>query len=231
MPTLPRVYDANWQKPTSICFWGDSVGDQCRLTLAVARKINPDVFWLQVEDPREELDTVEQSILKQLPRDRLWSVTAPEFAPRPEVAQFATWFYRSDLDANARLRGLADYMRLPILARDLLDDWSPSNPTRTIVIGRANRLAPFYEPEERGIRPFVEAINQYSTTPIFVFPSNRPPKNGRDADYLLRVTVTGVGDLRKTKVHCELGASPGTPGLFHSGRSWEVDSLLAELAH
>jgi hypothetical protein len=62
MPTSACTYSPDWKKPISFCFWGDSLGDQCRPAWAVPRKINPDPYWLQVEDPVGACDPGEPSV-------------------------------------------------------------------------------------------------------------------------------------------------------------------------
>ncbi len=167
--------------------------------------------------------------MEQIPPDHLFFVNPAQLAPHPDFGPLASWFVREDIEADTRLHTLADFMRLPNLARDLLDDRSAVGTTKALVIGRGDRLAVFYQTEERGIRPFIDAINAYSATLIIAFPSPTPPKNARDVDYLFHVEGGNDGGRSARMIECELGAPRGSPGLFTAGDRRSVGAVLETL--
>ncbi len=98
-----------------------------------------------------------------------------------------------------------------------------------MVIAESNLAEPFLPLEEGGIRPFIEAFNQYGVTLVTTL-SNRPNPNARDIDYLLFIRPGSGGvDASVTDVECQQGPRPGTHGLFTQGRVWGLKALVAEL--
>ncbi len=229
IPTKPRTYARDWRVPTSFGFWGASAGDRCRLALTVARRVDPEFFWLQVEDPLEPRDAVEHSIVSHIASDHFFVINPEELAPHPELGTMASWIVREDIDADARLRTFADFMRLPNLARDLLDGRSSYSPTKAIAIANSNRAADLYSTEEHGIRPFVEAINECAATIIFTTTKPSEPRNARYVDYLFHLEDDNAEGRSVVSVECRQGAPPGTQGLFMTRYRRDLSALIDEI--
>jgi len=230
MTGAARVYAQDWKSPTSFGIWGGFPGDRAKLARAVAHRVDPDLIWLQIENPEDTRDPIEGSIVDMVPPDRLYVVHPPDFAPQTGLGNLATWFVREDLDANARLQALADFMRLPNLARSILEGRSIYSPTLALVIANSDRLQSLYPTEEGGIRPFIRAVNEYATTLLFTL-TTPPLANARDVDYLLHIERQDSEGHSVVNVSCTQGAPPGTAGLFALGQRWTLGDLLEQIGH
>ena len=225
VPQKGPAYSADWEFPTSIGIWGGSGLDRARLAIALARKIDPDPFWMHVEASAESQDRSEQGVLTSIPADHLFVFNPPELAPETGAGNIATSFVREDAATGDRFQGLADFVRLPIFTQQLFEGRSAFSPTKVLVIANSDRLQPYYPKEEGGIRPFLEALNQMGVTGIYTDSSGLQP-NARDLDYLLRLRAEDSATTRAVSVTCEQGAPPGIPGLFPTGRTFAWDELI-----
>ena len=228
MSTKPRNYSEDWKVPTSLGVWGGSRASQTQLALAIARRVDPEFYWLQtVGDPRTHA-APELSLTDRVPSGHLFYLRPEQLAPQTSSGKVADWFVRGDLEADARLQQIAAFLRLPSLARTLLDGRSASSPTRALVIAEPNLAEPFLPLEEGGIRPFIEALNQYGVTLVTTI-SNRLNPNARDLDYLLLIRPGSGGDTALADVECRQGPPPSSQGLFTEGTTQRLNALVAEL--
>ena len=224
----PRTYTHDWSAPTSFGVWGGSAEHRARLALALARRIDPGLYWIQAEEGAQSREAAELSVVTTVPTDHVFFLHPSELAPQTELGNMASWFVRSDLDPGTRLRAIGDFLRLPTLVRSLLEGRSAYVPTKALVAANADLARPFYPSEEGGIRPFIEALNEYGTTVILTL--GKPPSpNVRDLDYLLKLDQHDEGGRTVVDVECRQGGSPEVPGLFTRGRRWGLANLLEEL--
>jgi hypothetical protein len=228
MSTKPRSYSDDWGVPTSFGVWGGSLETRNRLALAVARRIDRDFYWLQAVGDVESHDAPELSLSERVPSGHLFYIRPEQLAPETRSGKVADWFDREDVDAETRLHRIADFLRLPSLARNLVDGRSASSPIKALVIAEANLAELFFSLEEGGIRPFIEAFNQYATTLVITI-GNRPNPNARDIDYLLYIRPGSEDEGSLAHVECRQGPAPGTPGLFSQGSARGLNALVEEL--
>jgi hypothetical protein len=222
----PTAYARDWRTPTSFGHWGASAADRARLAWALARRIDPDPYWIQLIDPAGPHDAVEMPVVSQIPSDHVFLLDPARLAPQPELGNITSWVFREDLEADARLRTLVDFVRLPAVPRELVAGHGVDSPTRALVIAESALAADLYSAEPHGIRPFVEAINQFSTTIIFAAgPSD--PRYKQDIDYVFRLDARG--GRSPVTVECERGPSPAADGLFSVGYRRELNGLIGEL--
>ncbi|MGA8710264.1 MAG: hypothetical protein WB786_03420 [Thermoplasmata archaeon] len=229
IPTKPRSYAPNWKVPTSLGLWGGSAEERCRLAWALAHRIDPEFYWLQVDDPVEPRDPAEDTFIGRLASDHLFVLNPSELAPHPELGNMASWIVREDIEADARIRALGDFMGLPNLARRLLEDRSEYSPTKVLVYANSDRASSYYGDVGLSIRPFVEAMNHYAATPIFTVVRPTRPSGAGDVDYLLHLEGEGRPGGSTTKVECLSGASPGVSGLFTTGTVRDLSTVLEEI--
>jgi hypothetical protein len=228
MPTKPRSYSDDWGVATSFGVWGGTHETRARLALGVARRIDPEFFWLQaVGDPGSH-DAPELSLSERVPEGHLFYLHPEELAPQTRSGNVADWFVRDDVEAETRLRRIGDFMRLPSLARKLLEGRSATSPTRALVIADANLAEAFYSLEEGGIRRFIEDFNLYAITLVITI-GNRPNPNAGDIDYLLYIRPGSEDEGSLAQVECRQGPPPGTAGLFAEGSSRGLNALLEEM--
>lgn len=228
MPGAQRRYARNWSTPTSFGVWGGSPGNRAQLAWAIAHRIDPDPYWVQIELASEPRDPDEYAIVNQVPSPHLFPLHPEEFAPQAGPGNVATWFLRTDMPAGDRLNRLADFTRLPLLAQRLLEGRSSYSPTKALVIANANRAEALYPREEGGLRPFFEAINEYATT-VIITASNVPGPNVRDLDYVFHLTDIDRGGQKAVRATCEHGAPKNVPGLFAVEERRDLDVLLDEI--
>lgn len=225
MPTTNHVYSQDWRVPASFGVWGGSPGDRARLASALAHRIDPEPFWLQIEHSPADRDPEETRVVSRVPENHLFVLTPADFGPENGAGNMATWFLRTDVAGDDRLRHLADFVRLPTLARNLLEGRSSYSPTKALVIANSDRLQPLYPVEEGGVRPFIEAFHEYAASVIFTL-TESPQPNARDVDYLMRLEVGESKSARNSRVTFQQGAPPQTPGLFTIGSQRELTALL-----
>jgi hypothetical protein len=228
VPTKPRTYSPDWKVPTSIGLWGGSAGDRCRLLQAIASRIDPGFQWLQVEDPRVATDPIEQSFVHQIPPDRLFFLNPGDLAPRPELGSLASWFVREDIEADTRIRTLADFMRLPDVARNLLQDRGQHSPTKVLVLANFDYARHLYPVIAGEVRPFIGAINEYATT-ILISITGEPVARAASVDYLLHIEEKGSQGRSGASVECRQGPPAGIPGLFAVGQRLDLSALIKDL--
>jgi len=228
MPTKPRTYSRDWKVPTSIGLWGGSAGDRCRLVQSIARRIDPGFFWLQIGGPLTATDPAEQAIVQEVPADRLFFLNPSDIAPNPDLGNMASWFVREDVEADTRIRTLADFMRLPNIARNLLQDRPQDSQTKALVMANFDRAGHLYPTVAGEVRPFIEAINEYATT-ILLTINGEPLARASSLDYILHIHEDLTEGRRVVSVECRHGPPPETPGLFAMGHRWELKTLLGEL--
>jgi len=223
-----RTYSTNWLAPASFGVWGGTAGDRARLARAIALRIDPTPLWLQVELPSGEKDPEEYAIVNRMPSETLYLVNPTDLAPPAELGNAATWFLRDGMDASDRLSKLADVVRLPLLAQRILEGRSVYSSTKALVIANSDRLQPMYPTGEGGIRPFIEAFHEFAATVIFTI-TTPPLANARDVDYVLRLEENAIDSPISMRVVTQLGAPPGVPGLFNTGSTRPLLTLLDEL--
>ena len=229
VPGTSRSYARDWSKPTSFGVWGGSPGDRAKLAWAIARRIDAEPYWLQIELGAGPRDPVEDGVVDQVPAEQRFILRPEEFAPRTDHGNVATWFLRPDIRAGDRLNRLADFAQLPLLAQRLLGGRSTYSPTKSLVISNANGLSEFYPGEEGGIRPVVDAFNEFATTLILTVTAPTPRANVRDIDYAFHLTEIDRGGQKGTRATCEFGAPKNVPGLFNVDDRRDLDVLLDEL--
>lgn len=225
MTSARRAFTPDWGTPTSFGVWGGSRGDRARLASVLAHRIDPDPFWLQVEDASVSPDVTEESVLGGLNADHVFRIGRSELAPETDLGNVAAWFLRKDAPGQDLVGHLADYIQLPRVARGFLEGRSRFSPPLALVIALSDRAEPRYSTREGGIRPFIEAFNECATTVIFTILS-KPPPNGRDVDYVFRLSEEGPEDARVVQVRCEQGAPRDSPGLFSMGSRFDLHGLV-----
>jgi len=223
-----RHYARNWSTPTSFGIWGGSPAERATLAWTIARRIDPEPYWLQIELASEPHDSAEYAVVEKVPSEHRFHLNPEEMVPQSGEGNVATWFLRTDLGAGERLNHLADFTRLPLLAQQLLGDRSAYSPTKALVLANSNRLNAFYPQQEGGIRPFIEAFNEYAATPIFTVTAP-PHENSHDIDYLIHLTEIDRGGQKMTRATCEQGAPKNVPGLFAVDERRDLDVLLDEI--
>jgi len=228
VPESERRYGRNWSIPTSFGVWGGTPAARAQLAWAIARRIDPEPYWLQLEQVSEPHDPAEYAVVDQVPTHHLFPLVPEEFAPVAEQSNVATWFLRTDMQPGDRLNRLADFTRLPLLAQRLLEGRSSYSPTKALVIANANRAEALYPREEGGLRPFFEAINEYATT-VIITVTNVPGPNVHDLDYVFHLSEIERGVQRTIRATCEQGAPKNVPGLFTIDERRDLDVLLDEI--
>jgi hypothetical protein len=223
-----REYTRNWSTPSSWGLWGGSPGERAKLAWTIAHRIDPNPYWLQIESASESRDSEEYSIVGQLAPENLFLLDPSELAPPAEQGNVATWFLRKDVAAGDRLNRLADFARLPLLAQRLLKGRSAYSPAKALVMAHSDRIQDMYPTEEGGIRPFIEAMNEFATTPIFTV-TGPPVPNARDLDYVFQLTDIDRGGQKLTRAICEIGAPINVVGLFTVRAERDFDVLLDEI--
>jgi hypothetical protein len=214
--------------PTSFGVWGGSRAIRTRIALALARRIDPAFFWLQVMGDPGSQDAPGLSISERVLPGHLFYVHPPPLDRQTRLDHVADWFVREGVSAETRLQRIGELVGLPSLARNLIAGGSPGGAARSLVLADANLAESFFSLDEGGIRPFIEACNHYATTLIITL-GNRPNPNARDIDYLLYVRPPSEVDESGGLVECRQGPAPGTAGLFTQGTARELNALVEEL--
>lgn len=220
-----RTYSDDWKVPTSFGFWGGTSKARAELALAVARRIDPNPFWLQIEDPSGAREESENATIEELRPDHVFYLNAADLAPQTHEGNMATIFLREDMAHGDRLRQLADFASLPLLAQRILEGRSSYSPTKALVLSNSHRAQPYYPTEEGGVRPIVQAFNAFATTIIFTIPQ-APHPNARDVDYLFRLSEQPSEAGLRLRATCVQGAPLGEPGLFSVGLVRDVTALI-----
>jgi hypothetical protein len=228
MVSNPRSYSDDWKVPTSIGIWGGSRATRTRTASAVARRIDPGFYWLQAVGEAGSHDAADRSLSERVPSGHLFYVRPPELPPQTRLENVADWFGREDVDAGTRLQRIGEFLGLPSLARNVTEGRSGTSPARALVLADANLAEPFFSLEEGGIRPFIEACNQYATSLVITL-SNRPNPNSRDIDYMLQIRSASPEEESGGSVECRQGPPSGTAGLFAVGRALALNALVEEL--
>lgn len=226
MPPKPRIYALDWKTPTSFGAWGASEEDRARLMWAMAQKVDPNPYWIYLVDPAGTRSIAQLPVVSRVPSNHLFVVDASVLAPQTEFANITSWLAREDIDEDRRLQTLADFVRLPALPRDLVKEQGTDTPTKALVIAESHRAAHLYPAEPVGIRPFIEAMNEYSTTVLF---ASGPfeAANARHVDYVFH--LDHAAGRSTVSAECEQGAPQGAAGLFHTGYRRELDALIREI--
>jgi len=229
IPPRPRSYSSDWTRPTSFGIWGSSAGDRARLAWSIAHRIDPNPFWLQIETPTGTHDPIELAILDRVPADHLFFLDPSELAPQTDLGNMASYFVREEITAEDRLRAVADFMRLPALAQQILEGRSPHSPTKVLAFANSDRAAALYSSREGGIVPLIEAINECAATIIFIVSTTPQPQNAQVVDYLLRLKDDDPGGISVVKAECPQGAPPGVPGLFTTGDRLPLTAMIDQI--
>jgi hypothetical protein len=226
IPTRARSYSSDWTRPTSFAIWGASAGDRARLAWSIAHRIDSNPFWFQLETPAGIHDPNERAVQERFPVNHFFVVDPAELAPQTDLGNMASYFVREGKTAEDRLRAITDFMRLPAVARQILEGRSPHSPTKVLAIANSDRAAAFYSSREGGIVPLIDAINECAATIIFIISSVPQPQNALVVDYLLRLNDDDPGGISVVRAECLQGAPPGVPGLFTSGDRLPLNAMI-----
>ncbi|HLM91128.1 MAG TPA: hypothetical protein VK424_03650 [Thermoplasmata archaeon] len=229
IPTKPRSYSQDWKAPASFAIWGATAADRSRLAWAIAHRIDPDLYWLQVENPQAAHDPAEYAVIDRVPPDHCFFLDPSDLTPDTDLGNMASWFVRDDIAPDDRIRTLADFMRLPILGRHLLEGRSSFDSTKAVVTANSDRAAKLYTAKVGGVRPFVEAINSKAATIIFTISTAPQRQNAPAVDYLFRLEDQDPGGISVVKAECVQGAPRGVPGLFSAGYRRPLSVLIEEI--
>jgi len=214
--------------PTSFGIRGGTALERTRLAWAIAHRIDPEPYWLQIEDPSDGHDDSDGPLLSSIPSDHLFHLNSADLTPQPERGGMATWIVRDDIAADGRLERLANLMRLPVVPHRLLIDGDVYSSTRALVIANPDQAQPHYPSEEGGLRPFIQAVNEFAGTVIFTI-SMRPRPNERDVGYAFQLERSVLTGHPIIEVRCRQGAPTGAPGLFTVGSGGEQSALIKDI--
>jgi len=216
-----------WKVPTSFAIWGGLTGDRAQLALAIARRIDPEPFWLQVEGPGTLRDRREAALIAGLPRDHLFILDPTQHAAQGDTAATRTRLATNLASADDHIRVLSDFLRLPAVYQRLMAGRQPLDPVKAVVAANVDRPRPLWPSSAGSLRPYIEAINEFAYTVIFTLWS-RPDENGRDLDYVFRLE-DGAETRSRVQVTCESGSRFGTPGLFSIGEQHDLLDFVLEI--
>ena len=230
MAKSERSYSPDWSTPTSIGVWGGTSPERGRLAWTLARRIDPDLFWLNVVEDPPSLQEGEEDVLRRVKDGHLIELRPVDLTPHDDLGNMATWFDRDDASPDDRVRAISDFMRLPDLARRILADRESMSSTGALVLANVDRTQTLnlYSGAEGAIRPLWEAINHFSMTVILTI-EGTPRPNSKDVDYVLRIDAGGPARAGPPSVTCTQGPPPPTSGLFEVGLRLDLDAFLKHI--
>jgi len=223
-----RVYSDAWTHPTSIGIWSGSPADRARLASAIAYRIDPDPFWIQIEDATKVREREESEVLARFTPNHLFVRDPSELRLRSLVEGSGTLLQREDASTEEWLRRVGKILELPALVQRILESASESFPVRALVVSHTERLGENWPTSVGGIRPFIEAANHSRVSMVFTRGA-APEPNVVDVDYVLAMEGTGSDGPAATRVTCEQGAEHGSPGLFERGSTDALKTLIEAL--
>jgi len=223
-----RRFSDDWRVPTSIGLWGGSPPTRARLAMAIARRINPDFYWLQIQGAPGSGTDGPSVAAGRVSSGHLFYLRPSQVSRQTPAGPVADWFVRSDVESETRLNLIGDFLKLPTLARNLIGGNASGGLTNVLVIADANLAESVLSLEEGGIRPFIDALNQHAVTMITTL-GNRPNPNAKDIDYLLYVRPEPTVEESGAPVECRQGSPPGVPGLFTLGTVQGINEIIEEM--
>jgi len=220
-----RKLSDDWGVPTSIGIWGGTATTRSRLALVVARRIDPEFYWLQTQGGSGPTSEVDPALAGRVPKGHLFFLRPGQVSRQTPTGPVSEWFVRSDVESETRLNLIGDFMKLPTLARNLIGGGNPGRSTKALVIADSNLAESLLSLEEGGIRPFIEALNKHGLTMITTL-GNRPNPNARDIDYLLYIRPEPTVEESGAPVEVRQGSPPGVPGLFTVGTVRGINAVI-----
>jgi len=199
----------------STFLWGPSRAAVNRVLYAMVHAADPEMLWLDLS-PRRSMEDPGPAELGWIPNDRLFRVEDPYLArPQDAVANLAlTNVVRGD-EPSSSLERVADFIRLPPIAQEIISRADPNGPPHAIAIANSDDVRPDYPHTVEGIRPIVAALAEAPLIPFIA--SQGTPGAGRMAfAYVFEVRVTDVarwreGSLVAEKAPADSGVRVGVP--------------------
>ncbi len=213
--------------------WGNSRAVVNRVLYAMVRASDPTPFWLELRGRDSSADEPGPVELGWIPPGHLFLADEPTAArPQDAIANMALWtVVRSD-EPEAAVARLADFVRLPPIAQEILQRLDEGGGRRAVGVANADRARGDYPTTVEGVRPVVRALMDGSLLPFFG--AVGPPGPGRMAfDFVFELRAADLAHWKEGTITAEkipdgedlrvgasirLGEIPGLEDAFSSAR-------------
>jgi len=202
--------------PYGTFLWGPSRAVLNRVLFAMVRAVDPDPLWLDLAgspSPEGDPSPVDLAWIRS---ERLFLADEPSATkPQDAVANMALLsIVRAD-EPPATIARLADFVRLPPIAQEIISRMGPGERLHALAIANADRVRSQYPATVEGVRPIVTAFLEAPLLPFFA--AQGTPGPGRMAfDFVFEVRAVDLahwkdGVILPEKAPSSTGVRVGVP--------------------
>ena len=219
----PGLNPALNERPASFLIVGRNRALTNWIALSIASALDPSYLWTEFQSHEQDPPGSSGPLVSgAIPDSRLSLVFPEQLIPNEEegrlAAAAAATVIRSDEEHDS-VRGLEQFVRLPLHTQEILSAARPDRGIRALVLANAERVVEHYPRDVTATT--LAAILRAGCTVILSFVG--PPPPGRAVfDYVLEVPEPELTRWREASLHCEKGSSEGP---FRSDASLPLSTL------
>ncbi len=180
--------------PWATLVWGSPRPLVNHVLYALGRANDPEVYWLELRERENDPQDTGPARHGWIPEDRFFFTANLEKAkPQDGVANLAlASLVRSDEPEQSILR-LADFVRLPDVAQEIISRLGAGDHPRVIVIANSDRVRDAFPSSAAGVRPVFDAFLHSNLHPFFSV-VGEPTERRFASDFVIEARVPDPGD-------------------------------------
>jgi len=211
LPSEPRSPVDTFSKPTSVFLCGNCGAVLNWVAFAIASQTPGGYHWTDVRHGGQLLDPLDPLAQAAIPTDRLNVHMPSELAPSEAPANAAITAGLRPGESVADVEHLADFLRLPEAAREIISIMRSDEQSVVFVLSNAHRLAAFYP--SATVAPVIRAILSRGVSVLFTF-ADTPPEGRFAFEHVWHVNAIDPLFWREGRFRVERGnaSDPIAPG-------------------
>ncbi len=210
-------------RPLSLFVWGSHREANDLVAYALARELDPSLFWLEVGEAPRRSATSEPARLGWVPADHVYLAHDPEaLAPRELPTRGLHEYVRGDESAS-RLDALSGFLRLPNVVQEIVSRAPPAPRPCAVVFANAERAPALLRRSDGPSLVILEALREASVSVVVSY-TGRAPVDRLGFDVVLRMDVPGLSSWHEAQFTCERTFAHGP---FHVGETARLSSVPA----
>jgi hypothetical protein len=209
--------------PVSVIVWGPEREANDLVAYAIARDLDPALFWLEVHDTPSPSATNGPARIGWVPSDHVYLANdTSDLEPRPFPVRGLREYIQGD-EPGSGVDLLSGFLCLPNVVQEIASRATPSARARVIVFANTERTAALFRRSDGPVLFLLEALRESGISTVFSY-AGRAPVDRLGFDVVLRVE----GAAPTTSIEGEFTCERALPrGPFRVGETSPLASVPA----